>query len=110
MPRLFNIVLYRNIAGYHYGLEFTLCDHHILLVHFMSYCVVRVISTVRFENTWSAHSAKFENGMETGQNILFSQIGNIILIGVSLIHFYFIFRIVKQSPIGDRFTFYFTIK
>ena len=68
------------IAGYHYGLEFVLCDHHILLVHFMNYCVVRFISASRFENMCPAHSANFENGMETGLNILFRQIGNIIMI------------------------------
>ena len=45
------------------GLEFTLCDHHNLLVLFMNYRVVRVISAARFENTWPAHSANFEYGM-----------------------------------------------
>ena len=39
---------------------FTLCDHHILRVHFMNYCLVRVISAARFENTLSAYSANFD--------------------------------------------------
>ena len=52
-------------------LSFTLRDHHILLVQ----CIVRVISAARFENTWPAHSANFENGMETEVNNLFSQTG-----------------------------------
>ena len=50
----------------------------------MNYCVVRVIFAARFENTWPAHSANFENGMETGLNILFSQIGKIIMIDLSI--------------------------
>ena len=40
---------------------------------------IRVISAARFENMWLAHLANFENGMGTGLNILFSQIGNIIM-------------------------------
>ena len=48
------------------------CNHHILLMHFMNilnYNVVSDISAPRFENTQPAHSANFENGMETGLNI-----------------------------------------
>ena len=43
------------------SLEFTLRDHHILLVQ----CIVRVISAARFKNTWPAHFANFENEMKT---------------------------------------------
>ena len=49
-------------------LEFTLCDHHILLVHFMNYRVVRVTYAARFENIWPAHSANFENGIDFVQS------------------------------------------
>ena len=35
----------------------------------MNYCVVRVISEARFENTWPAHSANFKNGIETGYDM-----------------------------------------
>ena len=45
-------------------LEFT-----VLLVHFMNYCVVIVISAARFENTWPAHSANFKNGIKTGYDM-----------------------------------------
>ena len=47
-------------------------------------CIVRVISAARFENTWFSHSANFENRMETGLNILFSQTGKVIMIELSL--------------------------
>ena len=48
--------------------------YHTLLEKHGFQCIVRVISAARsrFENTSPAHSANFENGMETGLNVLFS--------------------------------------
>ena len=65
-------------------------------------CIVRVNSAATFENTWPAHSANFENGMETGLNILFSQTGKIIMIELRLISLPYFASAIKQSLIGDR--------
>ena len=76
---------------------FTLCDHHILLVHFMNQ-QFGVISEVRFENTWHVHSSNFENEMQTVLNILFSQTCKIIMIELRLISLpYFASAILKKS-------------
>ena len=72
--------------------------------HFARAChevrVVRVISTARVEKHVARAFSKIRerNGNWTGFDILFSQIGNIIVIELSID----IFCIGKQSPIGDR--------
>ena len=78
-----------------------MCSSHFARA-FREVRVVRVID----ENTWPAHSANFENGMETGLDILFSQIGNIIMIELSRyfasaneirsVHFIFLFVNIFQ--------------
>ena len=46
--------------------------YHTLLEKHGFQCIVISAARSRFENTSPAHSANFENGMETGLNVLFS--------------------------------------
>ena len=48
-----------------FGVYLTWSSHFARAFHELQ-CIVRVISAARFENTWPAHSANFENGIETG--------------------------------------------
>lgn len=75
-----------------------------VIIAVLNYSVVKIIAAARFENTQPVHSANVENGMETGLNILFSQISNKIFEYI----FQSILRIIKQCTIA--FTFYFPPK
>ena len=65
--------MFRNILHFllslWFGVLIILTSHFARAFHELQ-CIVRVISAARFENTWSVHSANFENGTETGLNRL----------------------------------------